>query len=477
MSEYSGNFQYLDESGAVLQESDCRIQFDKETLTVTPASAAPIVLDLGDLDGIIPAHPLLRLPIYTRRTLVLRQLGRAFERVAHDLLEAFRDRAAQCLLVGDLKEVSRIEGQFHLMAAVRCPGCGARTEATRFCRECGKPLGLQAKAAQAGDAEIRLYESNVAVLPSASVGFQWRFSDVDSFRRSDHDVVLDAGERSLRLSNLGKRTDDFERKVRDTLNTLATNSAQAIHRAFPFLNPDQVQAVAALWREGRSAAVAELSAIHPKMPAALAANAVDTALKPYYDELLGRTAVNSLYAGFKLIRPEDREAAAQDQNAPPSDGEEGDSAEPMRDADSAGPDTMYWFFFPIASKSGSSDVANLVAWEASSTGGRATYFFRLLEPAETGDLNKNPAVVEQSIRTLNAALGILNFRRRPIYLSDDEIEMNPVFHRYAIAARRIPEVRQLRSRFVGRAIHSSPEAWRQQVDSILTKAGIGPQHG
>ena len=64
---------------------------------------------------------------------------------------------------------------------------------------------------------------------------------------------------------------------------------------------------------------------------------------------------------------------------------------------------------------------------------------------------------------------MLNFRRRPIYLSDDELAMDPRFHRYAIAARRLPEVREVRASFLGRALHSSPEAWQTQVETILGK--------
>ncbi|HEY5161895.1 MAG TPA: hypothetical protein VII81_02700 [Terriglobales bacterium] len=476
MADYTGNFQYIAENGSVLQQGDCRFQFDKETLTLTPESAAPIAFDLGDLDGVIAGHPQLKLPLYTGRTLVLRQLGKAFERIAHDLLEAFRDRAAQCLLVGDLKEVARFDGRFELATSVKCSACGARTQATKFCRECGKPLSSQPSAARSGEAEIRLYESNFAVLPTAAVGFQWRLADVDAVREDNHEIALDAGDRTLRISGLGKRSDDFARKLRDTVNTLATNSAQAIHRAFPFLNPDQLQATAAVLREGRSALVAKLAAIHGKMPAALAANAVDGALKPYYDELLKRTAHDLLYAGFKLIRPEDREGSpaesATESTEQSPEQQEDLSTEGLPDADSSAPDTMYWFFFPLAATPGSSEPGNVVAWEASSTGGRATYFFRLVELSQAGELKNNPALVEESIRTLNAALGILNFRRRPIYLSDDEIEMNPQFHRYAIAARRIPEVRQLRSRFLGRAIHSSPEAWQEQLKSILSKGCV-----
>jgi hypothetical protein len=81
-------------------------------------------------------------------------------------------------------------------------------------------------------------------------------------------------------------------------------------------------------------------------------------------------------------------------------------------------------------------------------------------------------MVEAAIQRLNRALGVLNFRRRPIYVSDDVLEGNPQFHRYAIAARRIPEVSELRKKFIGRAIHSSLAAWQEQVASILAKTAV-----
>jgi hypothetical protein len=249
------------------------------------------------------------------------------------------------------------------------------------------------------------------------------------------------------------------------MNALATQSAQALHSKFPFLNPDQLQAAAGWLREGRAAQVGKLDAIHPKFSIALGANAVDNNLKPYYDELVKHTANGQLYAGFKLIRSE---------NSPSAPNEDiSDEAEESPDSDSAGPDTLYWFFFPLARKDGG--AANLVAWEASLASGRATYFFRLVDAAKASEL-RDANVREAGVRRLNRVLGMLNFRRRPIYLSDDELEMDPKFHRYAIAARRMPEVREVRANFVGRAIHSSIEAWREQVAGILEKAGLELQH-
>jgi hypothetical protein len=157
--------------------------------------------------------------------------------------------------------------------------------------------------------------------------------------------------------------------------------------------------------------------------------------------------------------------------------ESGDSSSSkgIPDADGAAPEALYWFFFPVAARAGSAEPGNVIAWEASSRSGRATYFFRLVDPAETGalrDSSRSADAVEREVRRINRVLGMLNFRRRPIYLSDDDLSGNIAFHRYAIAARRIADLRQVRAAFLGRAIHSSFDAWQGQVKSILEKAGL-----
>jgi hypothetical protein len=225
---------------------------------------------------------------------------------------------------------------------------------------------------------------------------------------------------------------------------------RALQAAFPFLDPDQLQSVATLLREGGSAPVAQLAAIHPDIPEALATNAVDQDLRPYYDALLARCTNSLLHAGFKLIRPDEDSAA-------------GDPASEGNDAVQA----LYWFFFPL-SVAGESSPARIVAWEANSRDGRATYLFRLLQdPAAPGSALTN---INDGVRRLNRALALLNFRRRPIHLSDEELARDPQHHRYAIAARRMPQLRELRLSFLGRAIHTSPAAWMAQIESILAKA-------
>src|SRR5262249_2268661 len=204
-------------------------------------------------------------------------------------------------------------------------------------------------------------------------------------------------------------------------------------------------------------------------PSALTANAVDKDLKPYYDDLVARNGNGMLYAGFKMIRQEDKDrgdSQTSDEDDQETDGAgNSSSASEAPDADADAPQILYWFFFPM--------TTNAVAWEASSKSGRATYFFRMVDPAQAAQLrdpSKAPELVDAAVRRLNRVLGMLNFRRRPIYLTDDQLDMDSKFHRYAIAARRISELRQVRASFLDRAIRSSFEAWQGQVKGILDKA-------
>jgi len=450
MPNYRGKFQYLSSQGNASQQGGCQIQFDNEKFALTPESGAAIVFDLGDINTLNAADYQIDLTLYTGNVVRLEQFGKFYADLSRELLESYRRRTLQCLLLEDMEEVDRFTGAFAIETSEATP--------------------------VSGPAEFRLFKSNLAVLPNGSQAFQWRLADIENlkFDAQNYELVLESASGRLRANRLAKRTELFHSRLRDAIERVKADGAQVLHCILPFLNPDQLQAATTVLPEGHSAMARKLAAINPRIPEALAVNAVDKALKPYYDALLSRTAKGSMFAGFKLIRPEDKDLAGAVAEEPGSD-DGGGGEEGLRDADQAAPQSLYWFFFPIAAKPDSTEVANVVAWEASSTSGRATYFFRLLDTREAGalkDSNKSATAVERAVQRINRVLGMLNFRRRPIYLSDDELAGNPIFHRYAIAARRIPDLRQVRSAFLGRAMHSSLEAWQGQVKSILSKAGL-----
>ena len=452
MPTFSGKYQHSHADGSPSAAGACQISFDEETLTLTPATGAPLAFDLGDIDVFTPGEYELTLSLYSGNKLTLNQFGKTFQNLCHELLEAYRRRLVQCLLLEDLEEITR----FDAFARLDSP-----------------------RGSFSSPAELRLYKSNLAVLPTQATGIQWRVADIDSvnFDEAGYTVTLQNSEERLILTKLAKRTEEFRERLREATAQIAEKGAQTLHQMFPFLTPDQFQQMAQLMKEGRATSLARLKAIHPKTEQALVANIVDARMRPYFDALLTHVPAGTMYTGFKLIRKEAEEgeeaetpqaiddAANTEQSAaeeppaqaapeqPPPDG--GEEKEPI----------LHWFFFPLASKQNPSQPGDLVAWEATSKGGRATYFFQLQSPSG----GTAGASLDAAIRELNRALVLLNFRREPIYLPDDSLALQPRYRRYAIACRKIPELRRLRASFLGRAIHTSLAAWQKQVDGFLAR--------
>ena len=465
MPIFSGKFQYLNPDGSALQAGPCRVSFEGETLTLTPASGTPLAFDLGDIDIFLPGDYELTLILYTGKKILLNQFGKTFQNLCHDLLEAYRQRLLQCLLLEDVEEITRFDG----FARFESP---ARTFSS--------------------PAEFRLYRSNLAVLPTEATGLQWRLADIDAvkFDESTYTVTAESYDQRLVITKLAKRTEEFRERLAVTSEELTRQGAESVHDLFPFLSPDEFQQAAVLMKEGRAASVARLRAVHPKVEQALKTNVVDAKLQPYFEALLAHVPAGNYYAGFKLLRrdedqPEEEEKAqttgtAEDVSA--STGEEAGaevvpetSVEPefRSGAEEEARPILHWFFLPLAVKPGAKVPSNLVAWEATSRSGRATYFFRLVPPeqgAELQDAAKSAALVEAAIRQLNRAIVLLDFRREPIYLPDDSLQIQPRFRRYAIACRKLPELVGLRSSFLGRALHTSLPAWQKQFESYLAKA-------
>jgi len=424
MPAYTGEFQYTDARGATQAQGPCQVTFDKETCIVTPPAGQPLAFDLGDVDGADAQDRDLRLVLFGGSTVTLRKFGPAFGRMSAELTAAWRDRTAECLLLEDLEEAGRFNGW------------------------------AAADGGTASPAEIRICRSNVAVLPAGGAAVQRRLADIDrvNFDPATWTVTLESPQGKLAFSKLAKKTDEFRNTLGAALDALRTQCAEALDRQLPFLGADRLQRLLAAMPEGRSAPLAALAAIHPKLPEAMVTGAVDARVRPYLDALSKRSGGRPLAAGFKLIRENEEpdpdreaEAAAGAEEAPALETSAPDSA-----GDQERRPLFFWFFFQLAGR------PDTVAWEAAAGSGRATYFFRVANPATAGD----------SVEALTRGLALVNFRREPVYLPDDALVEQQRYRRYAIGCRKLPELRRLREAYLGRAIHSSLEKWAAQVDSI-----------
>ena len=450
MSSFSGAFQYLDEKGAETQSGPCKVTIEPPNLFVTPQGSPSLSIDLGDIDLLEPGDYQLSLKLYTGKSLVLTRFAKAFQNLAMELLQTYRDRIVQCLLLEDLEEVERFEGYVEMSSGT---------------------------SNISSPAELRLYKSNLAILPQRAVGFQWRLADVDGieFDETAYRLNIRSGDEQLSVTKLAKRTSEFVERLRSALDVVSENTSAIVRSLCPFLSPDQVMDVSLLMREGRAAAFSKLNGIHPGIEKSLIANAVDPSLKPYFDVLKDKMVGQEWFAGFKMVRPETEfevEPATVEPGAdvPSVEGAEtGSSVEKKNGGDIEEPSVLYWFFFPLQADSGSVD-SNVIAWEATSLSGRATYFFKAsgMESQES-EHDNSASKTEIAVRQINQALVMLNFRREPIYLPDASLQTEARHHRYAISCRKISALRQLRISYLGRAIHTTVDAWQRQVDTILAK--------
>jgi hypothetical protein len=79
------------------------------------------------------------------------------------------------------------------------------------------------------------------------------------------------------------------------------------------------------------------------------------------------------------------------------------------------------------------------------------------------DLNKE---FDDLTKKMSRCMIDINFRREPIYLPDERLD-EPRYLKYKFALVRLPSLQILRSLFVGRVIHSSPEQWKKDVTDLL----------
>jgi hypothetical protein len=429
MAAFSGKFQYRDAGDRLLDQGACEVSFNTETCVITPAASAPMAFDLGDIDVAVAADYDLTLRLYNEKRIVLRQFGPTFGRMRDELIAAWRMRTVRCLLLEDLAELGRFNG-----------------------------------AVNGAASEIRVYGSNLAVLPLAGKPFQRRLAEADSIRfdESAYAYTISFGAEKLSVAKLGPKTGEFGEKLRAAFGALQRHSAEALHLTFPFLSPDEVRALVEAAPEGRSLKLSTMREIHPDLPDALLSRVVDDGLRPYFESLRKRSVPDALMTGFKFVRcdeggsrpgaPAAEEASeAEAATSEGGDSEAGTEAAAGEAGPNAAPPLFFWFFFPLPGR-------NVVAWEAATGSGRATYFFRAAEP------------VAESIGRLTRGLSLVNFRREPVYLPDASLDREAKYHRYAIGRRKLAELAELRAAFLGRAIHSSVDAWQHQVDEVIARA-------
>lgn len=281
----------------------------------------------------------------------------------------------------------------------------------------------------AGRCELRIHETSLLALPETAEYLRLPFRYIAEVKEEDYAVEIKAvtGE-TWRLSGLGGKYDHFRGSLAAAMGENALFVQGALAAAMPGADPLKVRALSGLLKEGLLVAS---EAIEKAAPGAFAligkricSSKTDAA---EYGFLKGLAAPGRLAFGVK----KGLMGALS-----------GDHFILVFGVEKPAPAAVVEYF--------------LVEPAGEKTDKAATYVYRL--PPAGG--------WEEFLSFFNRAMTAVNFRRMPVLLSDEAL-LAPKNAVYAGALARVPELRELRSLYAGRAVHSEDGGWEADVKAIL----------
>jgi hypothetical protein len=289
--------------------------------------------------------------------------------------------------------------------------------------------------------EVRLYETGLVLMPEEGDIVRIPYSDFSQFSAENYGITVETefGE-NIRLSKMGQQFELFKRELSELRNELARKAHELVREVWPEASLMAARNTARFLKDGKATDRSTLHAISPVLWNNLEKKLQESGIKEEYDFLINYVGHQQVYIGLK------------------------------RGLMGTLTGNYIWFMIPIYSLTGK-EPGNAVALEAAAGegGGKATYFFRITDRETYGtftsmeELHKESA---QCIKEISRCLLDINFRREPIYLSYDKI-MEPPYDRYKRAVEKTSSLKMLRSRFIGRVIHTSKGKWEQDVIALL----------
>ncbi len=283
-----------------------------------------------------------------------------------------------------------------------------------------------------GPAEVRIYETGLVAMPDNGELTRLPAGRLLAVEAGEYQLTLirDDGQR-LDLARMGTQHGPFGRELDAWLNALDTRLQERIRDWLPEAGAPIRRLLAAAMREGRGVGRREVEAIHP----------------PAWPVLHNLAAEGPLADDFAFLR---REALP-----------EGMVLGVKRGLFGALSGDTLWLLLPLA--------GGLTAWLAA----RLEEGKEGAAPAGTGEGDDHATYLfrapPESLPRLAASLLDVNFRREPIYLSDQALDQ-PRNLRYRTAVRRLPALAELRRLYAGRVLHRSAAEWQSGMKTLMDEA-------
>jgi hypothetical protein len=403
------------EDGTLQSEGQASARLDSSGLTLYPESGEELMVTYRNILGFSGADYRIMLTLTSKNKIVLAELGYQYENFLRILSQLRNEMLLKDMLMEEFLKSSWKDVGF-------------------VCRD-------RAGVEFSGSCELRLYDTGLVVMPEFGELIRIPYSDILDIKAGDYVLTLTTEESEVfAFSQLGRNFDPFRAALLDSMNELAINAQAILNEALPELDSLLLRKAAQFMKEGRAAMKHDLDKISPEIWNRLEKRLSAFGLAEEYDFLKSLAQGDKLCIGIKR-------------------GLMGDLT-----------GEYVWFLIPICSED-TAKPGNAVAMEADSEAGegKATYFFRIMPRQDyrnSKDLSRMLEETDRSIRTINRCMIEINFRREPVYLSDERLQ-EAAYVKYLFAVQKLRSLRFLRDRFIGRVVHASREQWRKDVLDLL----------
>ncbi len=401
--------------GSLAAEGEAVAHLSEETLDLLPSFGEALLFTFREIIDLDASDYRLNLVLSSGERLTLFHLGHRYDDFCRELSRLRNEMMIRDLLMKENLVESGFKARYvHLDDA-----------------------GREVRA----DGEIRLYETALVVVPEGADIMRLPYSYISSVREEDYMLTVtveDGGE--FVFSHLGPRLDHLRKSLSAVMNELALATQHRLNELVPAVGPSAIRRAAGLLKDGRAARRSDLELISPDLWTGLEKNLETMGLAEKYGFLKSLSQPDRACIGFKR-------------------GLLGDLT-----------GEYVWFLVPIYDAD-PDQPGNAVAMEAVSGDGtgRATYFFRITgrrSYREAQGLDYLHREADAFIRTVNRCMLAINFRREPIYFTEQRL-MEPRYAHYRVAVEKIPELKTLRDHFIGRVLHPSSQQWQRDVIDLL----------
>lgn len=405
-------------SQGVVQISDtpAKIVLDKENFSIFSESWGTYLFSYREVIDVISEDYKLKLFLNKEKELVISQLGYQYEDFIKIFIKLRNETILKDLLFQETLKKSGFEADFLYL----------------------DESGIEK---QKGKSEFKFYQTSLVISPERGELFKISFSDILETKTDNFqiEINIEKGGKVI-ISKLGEKFDLFKETLGSCLNEIVLNVQNFIKDLWPEIDFSTLNKISGLIKEGKAVSKKDIEAVSPEFFKKLEMALMKTAVKEEYEFLKSIGEQDKIYIGFKKGL---------------MGGLTGD---------------YFWFFIPIYSED-KSKPGNVIAFETAGEKetGRATYFFRILSRNEYKKTDKAQidSQIDDLISKINLGLLAINFRREPIYLSEEKLE-EPDYVKYKFSMAKIPEIKLMRDLFIGRVIHRDNDQWQKGVTDLLT---------